>query len=118
MQSLQTLAGVRLGLKSASFLACLGGIFGLAGCSEQGEQAPLGTTEQAATGSFAVSGTVSTSKGPTAGATVKLTGSETRTAFTDAAGKYTIPGLGSGGYQLAASSSTTCLSSTVNLNMT
>jgi hypothetical protein len=108
--------GLRSGLGSTSFLVCLGSMFSLAGCSQNSEQAPLGISEQAATGAFSISGIVSTSKGPVGGATVKLQGSESRTAFTDAAGKYTIPGLGNGAYQLSASSSSTCASSTVNLN--
>jgi type VI protein secretion system component Hcp len=103
------------GFRSASFLVCLGAIGGLAGCSEKLDESTLASSQQAAIGSFVISGVVSTSKGPTGGATVKLTGSEMRTAFTDASGRYSIGGLGNGSYQVSASASATCSSSSVNL---
>lgn len=65
---------------------------------------------EALTGNFVISGLVSSAQGPLVGATVKLTGSETRTAFSDSTGHYSIPGLGAGSYQLAASASATCTS--------
>ncbi|HTQ04573.1 MAG TPA: carboxypeptidase-like regulatory domain-containing protein, partial [Polyangiaceae bacterium] len=88
----------------------------LAGCSERPADHDLGTAQEAVTGSFSISGTVTTSKGPVGGATVKLTGSESRTVFSDASGHYAISGLGNGAYGLSASSSTTCASNAVNLN--
>ena len=116
MAGMRTLAITSLGLNRASFLACLGAISGLAGCSERLDESTLGTSHEAATGAFAISGLVTSSKGPVGGATVKLQGSESRTAFTDSTGHYSIPGLGNGGYQVSASASTTCSSSVVNLS--
>jgi type VI protein secretion system component Hcp len=112
----QTFAYGSLGFRATSFLVALGAIAALAGCSETGENSPLSASREAATGSFVISGVVATSKGPTGGATVKLTGSETRTVFSDSAGKYAISGLGNGAYSVSASASSTCSSSPVNLS--
>jgi len=110
---MQSLVHRPFAFRSVSFF---GALAVLAGCSEQPDAAPIGTTQQAALGSFAISGIVSTSKGPVGGATVKLLGSETRTAFSDATGHYTLAGLGNGSYQVSASANSTCASTTVNIN--
>ena len=68
----------------------------------------VGKAEAPLTGSFVISGLVGSAKGPVTGATVRMTGSETRTAFTDATGHYSIPGLGAGSYQLSATGGTNC----------
>ena len=99
-----------------------GCLFGLAllgmlgACTGRSPGKSVETSQEALTGSFAISGAVTSSKGPVVGATVKLAGSESRTAFSDATGHYSIPGLGVGSYQLSASASSTCTSSTVPLN--
>jgi type VI protein secretion system component Hcp len=110
------LSRLGFGLGRGAWLGGLGAIALLTGCGQQQGESPVASVQLAATGSFVISGTVTTSKGPTGGATVTLTGSETRTAFSDANGHYSIPGLGNGSYTLAASASATCASSTVNLN--
>jgi type VI protein secretion system component Hcp len=110
------LSRLGFGLGRAAWLGGLGAIALLTGCGQQQGDSPVASVQQAVTGTFTIAGTVTTSKGPTGGATVKLTGSETRTAFSDANGHYSIPGLGNGAYSVTASASTTCASSTVNLN--
>jgi len=102
--------------KSGSWLFSAALLGALSGCTEREPGEPVGRSSEAAVGSFVISGVVSTSRGPTAGATVRLTGSETRTAFSDAAGRYSIPGLGAGSYQVSASASATCSAASVNLN--
>jgi len=104
------------GLRNSGWLLSLGLLGALGACSGRSPDKNLETPSQALTGSFVISGLVSTSKGPTVGATVKLTGSESRTAFSDATGRYSIPGLGVGSYQVAASAGSACASSTVSLN--
>src|SRR6188472_1271484 len=90
---------------------------GLAGCSTQDSGEAIASTSQAAIGNFVISGVVSTASGPVQGATVRLQGSETRTAFSDSQGRYSIPGLGLGSYQLSASAGNACATSgNVNLN--
>jgi type VI protein secretion system component Hcp len=101
--------------KAGRWLA-IGSMGMLAACSARGSEKTTESSSQALTGSFVISGLVSTSRGPTVGATVKLTGSETRTAFSDSTGRYSISGLGAGSYQLNASAGTSCAASTVNLN--
>ncbi len=92
-------------------------LLGLLGaCTGRSSGKSLETSSQALTGSFVISGAVTSSKGPVVGATVKLTGSESRTAFSDATGHYSIPGLGTGSYQVSASASSTCASTQVTLN--
>src|SRR5678816_3105816 len=46
----------------------------------------------------------------------KLTGADSRTAFSDASGHYSIPGLGNAAYAIQATASATCASTTVNVN--
>jgi type VI protein secretion system component Hcp len=97
----------------------LGGIIllgTLGACSGQKSDNSIEPSQQALTGTFVISGTVTASRGPLVGATVKLGGSETRTAFSDATGHYSIPGLGVGSYQLSATAGTTCSATTINLN--
>jgi len=105
-----------LGLRSSGRLVGLALIGVLVLAPGATRRKSVETTSQALTGSFVISGAVTSSKGPVVGATVKLGGSETRTAFSDATGHYSIPGLGAGSYQLSASASSTCASSTVNIN--
>lgn len=88
-------------------LSCVASTLSL-GCQEGGASEQLAKATEAATGSFVISGTVSSSKGPVSGATVRLTGGETRTAFSDSAGKYSIPGLGAGSYTLSSTAGTNC----------
>jgi type VI protein secretion system component Hcp len=88
----------------------------VAACSERTPDKNIESSQHALTGSFVISGTVSASRGPLVGATVKLQGSETRTAFSDSTGRYSIPGLGAGSYQLSATAGSTCSAATVNLN--
>src|SRR5262249_29695127 len=72
---------------------------------------------RAALGSLTISGQVRTSAGPVSGATVSLTGSDHRTVFSDATGRYAITSLGAGSYQLSAAAGATCTSGTaVNIN--
>jgi len=104
--------GVRRGLTSRAGFVGLGALLALVGCAgaKGDDGAPTRSSSEAITGSFVISGLVSTSSGPTVGAMVKLTGSESRTAFSDGTGHYSIPGLGAGSYQVAASSGSTCTS--------
>jgi len=88
-------------------LSCVASTLSL-GCQEQGGSEQLAKATEAATGSFVISGTVSSSKGPVSGATVRLTGGETRTAFSDSTGKYSIPGLGAGSYSVSSTVGTNC----------
>ena len=101
------------------------------GCADGSNPSEATTSSsEKLTGNFVISGLVSSAQGPLVGATVKLTGSETRTAFSDSTGHYSIPGLGAGSYQLTASASATCTSgaalplnnlnasATVNLGLT
>jgi hypothetical protein len=92
------------------------GALSLAGCNEAGVPSELAKSTEAIVGPHTISGLVSTSKGPAAGITVKLTGSDSRTAFSDASGHYSIPGLGNAAYALSATASATCASTTVNVN--
>jgi type VI protein secretion system component Hcp len=105
-----------IGLRNSGWLLGLGLLGALGACTGRSPDKNLETASQALTGSFVISGLVSTSKGPTVGATVKLTGSESRTAFSDATGHYSIPGLGAGSYQVSASAGTSCASTAVSLN--
>jgi type VI protein secretion system component Hcp len=107
---------IHVGLKNSGRLVALGLLGVLGACSGRSADKSVETASQALTGSFAISGAVTSSKGPVVGATVKLQGSETRTAFSDATGHYSIPGLGAGSYQLSASASSTCASTTVPIN--
>jgi type VI protein secretion system component Hcp len=88
----------------------------LGACSGRSPDKNTESSEHALTGNFVISGLVSASRGPLVGATVKLQGSETRTAFSDSTGHYSIPGLGAGSYQLSATAGSSCSASTVNLN--
>jgi type VI protein secretion system component Hcp len=88
----------------------------LGACSGRSPDKNTESSEHALTGNFVISGLVSASRGPLVGATVKLQGSETRTAFSDSTGRYSIPGLGAGSYQLSATAGSSCSASTVNLN--
>jgi hypothetical protein len=85
------------------------------GCSQDHPGEPTGVTAEAI-GSLVISGTVRTSAGPVQGATVRLTGSDNRTAFSDSAGRYSITSLGAGSYQLSASAGATCSSNTINVS--
>jgi hypothetical protein len=85
------------------------------GCSHDPPGEPTGVTTEAI-GSLVISGTVRTSAGPVQGATVRLTGSDNRTAFSDPAGRYSITSLEAGSYQLSATAGTQCSSSTINVN--
>ena len=88
----------------------------LGACSERSPEKNIESSEHALTGSYVISGTVTASKGPLVGATVKLQGSESRTTFSDSTGHYSIPGLGAGSYQLSATAGTSCASDAINLN--
>jgi type VI protein secretion system component Hcp len=88
-------------------LSCVASTLSL-GCQGEGASEQLAKATEAATGSFVISGTVSSSMGPVSGATVRLTGGETRTAFSDSTGKYSIPGLGAGSYGLSSTAGTNC----------
>jgi type VI protein secretion system component Hcp len=88
----------------------------LSACSGRSPDKNTESSEHALTGNFVISGLVSASRGPLVGATVKLQGSETRTAFSDSTGHYSIPGLGVGSYQLSATAGSSCSATTVNLN--
>lgn len=112
------LSSIKMGGRSNSARGlCAVALLGaLSGCAEREADEEAARSSEAAIGNFVISGLVSTSRGPTAGATVRLTGSETRTAFSDAAGRYSIPGLGAGSYQVSASASTTCSAANVSLN--
>jgi len=91
--------------------------FSLLGACTPTSPADDTTAVRAALGSLTISGTVRTSAGPVNGATVRLTGSDNRTAFSDATGHYAIASLGAGSYQLSASASATCTSgSAINVN--
>ena len=103
-------------LRNSGWLISLGLLGALGACTGRSPDKNLETASQALTGSFVISGLVSTSKGPTVGATVKLTGSESRTAFSDGTGHYSIPGLGVGSYQVSASAGSSCASTAVSLN--
>jgi type VI protein secretion system component Hcp len=124
-------SGLRSGFSNVGRLAALGLLGSLAfGCADRGSTESAGSSSQALVGSFVISGVVTSSRGPVAGATVKLQGSETRTAFSDASGRYSIPGLGAGSYQLSGSAGSACssggavtlnnlnASATVNLGLT
>ena len=103
--------------RNVLILSCVASTLAL-GCEEAGSNGDqLAKAAEAVTGSFVISGTVASSKGPVTGATIKLTGGETRTAFSDSTGKYSIPGLGAGSYAVTATAGTNCgtLSAT-NLN--
>ena len=92
----------------AMILTCVASTLAL-GCQEsQSLEQGAAKAQEPLTGSFVISGSVASSKGPVSGATIKLTGGETRTAFSDGTGKYSIPGLGSGSYTLSATAGTSC----------
>lgn len=92
----------------AMILTCVASTLALA-CQEAGSiEQQAAKTQAPLLGSFVISGTIASSKGPVSGALVKLTGGETRQAYSDSAGKYSIPGLGSGSYTLAATAGTSC----------
>jgi len=104
------------GCKNSGWLVGLG-LLGLVGaCTGRSSEKSVETSSQALTGSFVISGAVASSKGPVVGATVKLQGSESRTAFSDATGHYSIAGLGVGSYQVSASAGSACASTAVPLN--
>jgi hypothetical protein len=107
-------------LLSRSSLGCFfvasAGSIASTGCTSEDGRATSAQSTEALTGSFVISGLVSSARGPVVGATVRLQGSETRTAFSDGSGRYSIPGLGAGSYQLSASAGSACSSSVVNLN--
>lgn len=91
----------------AVILTCVASTLALA-CQESDSIEQTAKTQAPLTGSFVISGSVASSKGPVSGATIKLTGGETRTAFSDSQGKYSIPGLGAGSYTLSATGGTNC----------
>lgn len=88
----------------------------LGACSGRSPDKNLQSSEHALIGTYVISGSVLTSKGPLVGATVRLTGSEMRTTFSDSTGHYAIPGLGAGSYQLSATAGMNCSVANVNLN--
>jgi type VI protein secretion system component Hcp len=110
----------------AIILTCVASTLALA-CQESDSIETPAKAQEPLTGSLVISGTVASSKGPVSGATIKLTGGETRTAFSDSTGKYSIPGLGNGSYTLSATGATNCatvaptqlnnMSSSVTLNL-
>lgn len=93
----------------------LAGLSLLTGCSEAGSPSELAKSSEAIVGAYTISGVVSTSSGPAAGVAVKLSGGDSRTAFSDATGHYSIPSLGNASYALIATASSTCASSSVNV---
>lgn len=93
----------------------LGGLSLLPGCAEAGSPTELAKSTEAIVGTRTISGVVSTSSGPAAGVAVKLSGGDSRTAFSDASGHYSIPSLGNAAYALVATASATCASSSVNV---
>ncbi len=103
-------------MKNSGWIVAFGLFGALGACTGRSADKSVDTTSQALTGSFVISGAVTSSKGPVVGATVKLQGSESRTAFSDATGHYSIPGLGAGSYQVSASASSTCASTAVAIN--
>jgi type VI protein secretion system component Hcp len=106
----------RFGSRCSGWLAGIVLLGTVGACSGRKSDNNIEPSQQALTGNFVISGTVTASRGPLVGATVKLGGSESRTAFSDATGRYSIPGLGAGSYQLSATAGTTCSATTVNLN--
>jgi hypothetical protein len=74
----------------------------LAACSGTGPgEESLGTTEQAATVSIAITGTITGAQGaPVAGVVVHLNGREQATATTDSTGAYAFNGLVAGSYSV------------------
>ena len=96
---------------------CLGlsGLSLLTGCAEAGSPTELGKSAEGIVGTRTISGVVSTSSGPAAGVAVKLSGGDSRTAFSDATGHYSIPSLGNAAYTLVATASSTCASTSVNV---
>jgi type VI protein secretion system component Hcp len=106
----------RRGFHNSGRLTLLGLVVALGACSGRSPEKTVESSSYALTGSFVISGAVSSSKGPVVGATVKLQGSENRTAFSDSTGRYSIPGLGVGSYQVSASAGTACASTAVALN--
>ena len=104
---------IRVGSRSFGWLVALGL---LGGCTARGADKGVVTSVEPLTGSFVISGAVTSSRGPLVGAAVKLQGSESRTAFSDATGHYSIPGLGVGSYQVSASAGSACASTGVTLN--
>jgi len=103
-------------LRNVMILSCVASTLAL-GCQEAGGAEQLAKATEAQTGSFVLSGTVASSKGPVTGATIRLAGGEVRTAFSDSNGKYSIPGLGAGSYSLSATAGTNCGTvSPTNLN--
>ena len=113
---MNTSSYMHAGCKNSGWLVGLGLLGLLGACTGRSSEKSVETSSQALTGSFVISGAVASSKGPVVGATVKLQGSESRTAFSDATGHYSIPGLGVGSYQVSASAGTACASTAVPLN--
>ncbi|MEP7051347.1 MAG: carboxypeptidase regulatory-like domain-containing protein [Pseudomonadota bacterium] len=93
----------------------LGGLSLLTSCAEAGSPTELRKSTEAIVGTRTISGMVSTSSGPAAGVAVKLSGGDSRTAFSDASGHYSIPSLGNAAYALVATASSTCASASVNV---
>jgi uncharacterized protein YcfJ len=85
---MENLIGLRFGSKHSGRLVGLALIGVLGACTGRNSGKSVETSSQALTGSFVISGAVTSSKGPVVGATVKLGGSETRTAFSDSTGHY------------------------------
>ena len=94
----------------------LGGLSLLTSCAEAGSPTELAkSSTEAIVGTRTISGVVSTSSGPAAGVAVKLSGGDSRTAFSDASGHYSIPSLGNAAYALVATASASCASTSVNV---
>jgi|GEM_PF-5195190 len=106
----------RLGTRAFPWLAAVTLLGMFTACSKGSLDNNVESSQHMLTGAIVISGSVTSSRGPLVGATVKLGGSDNRTAFSDSTGHYSIPGLGAGSYQLWATAGSNCSATTINLN--